>query len=287
MTTKAQKQAEERYVKMLLDGIIEYASIEAGERPDFWVRRSSPPDIAVEVTEYHPEAESAPGERRAAVEARWRIGLEPALDRERRGSPCLQDVQLRLIFNEPKLPKGREHGNLAREIVRLVEGVAGQLTGFGEDVEVCFVAREDLTKVGSRLGNMMFVAMEDWPKVSRQLSSLNVARWPGVAWPPWECPNIGGAWLGPENSELHRVLQGKAALARGYELGGAPLWLLVVCELQGDLQSHIFPRSSDDLARLLAKIEETGFDFQSGPFSNVWLLSAFTGERLRVHPLRV
>jgi hypothetical protein len=45
MTTKAQKANEERYVKMLLDGLTDYSAIEAGERPDFWVRRITAPDL--------------------------------------------------------------------------------------------------------------------------------------------------------------------------------------------------------------------------------------------------
>jgi hypothetical protein len=68
MTTESQKQAEEHYVTMLLDGFIEYTSLGASEKPDFWVRRSTPPDIGLEVTEYHP---SVQGVRRAEVESRW------------------------------------------------------------------------------------------------------------------------------------------------------------------------------------------------------------------------
>jgi hypothetical protein len=89
MTTESQKQAEERYVRMLLDGITEYTSVEAGEKPDFRVRRAGAPDLALEVTEYHPTAEGLEGVRRSAVEARWWKELEPVLERERRAKPSL------------------------------------------------------------------------------------------------------------------------------------------------------------------------------------------------------
>jgi hypothetical protein len=285
MTTKSQKEGEERYVKMLLDGLTEYTSIEASERPDFWVRRSTVPDLALEVTEYHPAAEGLQGIRRSAVEARWWKELGHFLDRERRARPALQEVKVHLGFKDPRLPKRGEHADFARELVRLVEAVAPHANAPTEDIEVEFAPRAAVAAVGSRLGDSMFLAAEDWPESSERLSLLLVSRWPGVMWPPWLCQDVAAAWLSPSVEELRRVLAGKAAKAQGYNLGGAPLWLLVVCEVLGDLQSHIFPGSELDLAQLVAALQATGFDFQKGPFNQVWLLSAFGGGRLPLHLL--
>ena len=83
-----------------------------------------------------------------------------------------------------------------------------------------------------------------------------------------------------------RILEGKAKKARDYDLAGAELWLLVVCETHGDVESHIFPQGEDSVAVLDAQIRETGFDFAMGPFAEVWLLSAFTGNQRRIQPTR-
>jgi hypothetical protein len=66
--------------------------------------------------------------------------------------------------------------------------------------------------------------------------------------------------------------------------GRRPPWLLIVCDLIGDVQSHIFPRDQHGLERLFATLRDTGFDFQGGPFQEVWFVSEFSRQRLRAHP---
>jgi hypothetical protein len=285
MTTEAKKQAEERYARMLLDGLCEYDSIERGpERPDLWVRRSPTPDIALEVTEYHPLADGWPGSPRREVESRWWDGLAPAIEQERRARPALQDVRVRIGFKDARLPRRRVHAPLAAELVRLVEVVVPELAALPADTNVVLLAREDLARVPARAGNILFRAAEDWSLVAEHVSFLRACRWFGLRWPPWGCPESEGAWPSPVVEQLRRDLQRKADAAKGYQLDGARLWLLLVSEVDGDLQSHIFPRTDDDMAGLRAAVEATGFDFQNGPFSEVWLLSAFSGGRLRLHP---
>ena len=123
-----------------------------------------------------------------------------------------------------------------------------------------------------------------WPQASEHVSSLSVSHWPGVAWPPWGCPEAEGAFLGPDDAEFRRILERKAELAREYPLGSTPLWLLIVCEDLGDLQSHIQPKDEFDVAQLVKAIQKTGFNFESGPFGEVWLLSAFSGAKYRIYP---
>jgi hypothetical protein len=291
MTTESKKQKEERYVRTLLEGMIQFTSIEAGERPDFWIRCSTEPDFAVEVTEYHPEAQGIQGVPRKEVESRWRDELHPVLDQERRSKPSLLDVRVHLGFSDKKLPGRRLHKGLAQELVSLVEDVASRLTAPGQDAEVVLLSRSDLERVvktiGPHSGDIVFRAKEDWPQVSEHLSFLTVTRWWGVVWPPWGYPELECAWLGPDTTEFRRILDGKARLASKYDLGGASLWLLIVCEDFGDLQSHVFPRDASDFEQLVVAFQKSGLDFQASPFSQVWLLSAFSGGRLPIYPLLV
>jgi hypothetical protein len=286
MTTKAKKEEEERYARKFLDGHIAYTSIDPGERPDFWVRRGTAPDVALEVTRYHPEAQDVSGVRRREIESRWHDSLEPILDQGRRSVASLQEIRVFLGFQDQRLPRHEEHAALAQELVRLVEHVATLATPHGQTISVVWLDRAELANLPGQLGEMRLVAKEDWPETSKHLSFLKVSRWTGVGWPPWGCPAVDAAFASPTEVELRRVLDGKATKARDYELNGAPLWLLVVCESHGDLQSHIFPRNDEDLAQFAATLDEAGFDFQGGPFDEVWLLSAFTGARLRLYPSR-
>jgi hypothetical protein len=282
MTRAAQKAEEKHYVRAFLEGLTDYTSVEAGERPDFMVRRTAGPDIALEVTEYHQDAEGLVGIPRSAVEARWWKELEPLLEVERRTRPALKDVIVHLQFNGPELPKKGLHRELARELARLVESVA--LHAGAHDIEVVFAPRATIAVVGSWMGGCLFLAEEDWAEASKCLSMLRVSRRPGLTGLPWTCLNVAAAWVGASENEFRRILDGKAAKAQTYTLGGAPLWLLIVCEVHGDVQSHIFPRTDFDLAQLAVSIQATRFDFQHGPFSQVWLFSAFGGGRLRLHP---
>jgi hypothetical protein len=221
MTTKAQKLNEERYVKMFLEGGTEYASIDDDEPPDLWVRRSTAPDVAVEVTEYHPQAEGLQGIPRKEVEERWWIELRPLLNRERQVRPALENVKAHLEFKDRRLPKKSEHVDLASELIRLVEAIAPD-TSPAQAIEVKFVPRANVPFVRPRFGRSKFLVAEDWPEVSKHVSWLQVSRWPSMTWPPWLCQNVAVAWPAPSVQELRRILEGKAKKARGYNLGGAP-----------------------------------------------------------------
>jgi hypothetical protein len=285
MTTEAQKQAETNYVKMFLNGNFEYTRLDTGAKPDFWVRRSSGADIGLEVIEYHPPAQGVQGRvRRAEVESRWWKGIWPILDRERRAMPSLESVHVHLGFTDRRLPRNSEHEALSRELVHAIEAAASQLTQPFSNSEVVFLPQDTIPQVGNAWGDDVLLAAEEWPLAARHMNSLRVSVWPGVPWPPWQCREVAGAWVGPEMEELCRDLEKKAAKARNYDLGGRPLWLLIVCDVFGDVQSHIFPRTDADVAELVTGLEETGFDFQGSPFSEVWLLSAFSGGRVRAYP---
>jgi hypothetical protein len=282
MTTEIQKEKEERCVKAFLAGLTDYTSIECRERPDFVVRRDTASDFALEVTEYHQEVEDL-GIPTSAFEARWWKELEPLLEQERKARPTLEDVVAHLQFHGPELPKKGVQPKLASELVRLVERVASEV--MVQDIEVVFATRDTIATVGTNWGDCLFLANEDWPLASRCLNMLRVSRRTGLKGLPWICQNVAAAWIAPSEDEFRRVLEGKALKAQGYSLGGRPLWLLIVCEVHGDLQSHVFPRNDFDLAQLEETLQATGFDFQHSPFNEVWLFSAFSGTRLRLYPV--
>jgi len=249
MTTEVQKQTETRQVKAFLDGLIEYDSLDPCEPPDFWVRLRTPPDIALEVVEYHPNTDS--GIRRTQVEASWWKNLEPLVIQK---CTAIKDVSAHLTLNEERLPKKKDCEAMASDLVCLVEAVVGNPSFRDADTMVEFGQKATIPPA---CPGVVFLPEEDW-KVASALTSLNVSRHRGVLVPHWHCQNADTAWLGPDVDEFCRILEGKKNKAQKYNLGGAPLWLLVVCATGGDLQSHIFPTSAEERARLADAVKGPG-----------------------------
>jgi hypothetical protein len=133
MTTPAQKQTETAYVKAFLDGLIEYDSLDPCEPPDFWIRLRTPPDIALEVVEYHPNTDS--GIRRTQVEASWWKNLEPLVIQN---CASIMDVSVHLTLNEKRLPKKKDCEGMAADLVRLVETVVSNPNFHNADTTVEF-----------------------------------------------------------------------------------------------------------------------------------------------------
>jgi hypothetical protein len=275
MTTPAQKQAEERHAKAFLDGLVDYVALDPCEPPDFWVRLRTPPDIALEVVEYHPNTDG--DIRRTQVEATWWKQLEPLI-LAKCGS--IKDVSVHLSLNEKRLPKRKECEGIAADLVRLVEAVIASPMFRPDRTLVDFGKKSSLPPASQ---GEVFLPEEDW-KVASALSSLEASRHPGVPVPRWHCQNADTAWLGPDVDEFCRILDGKTKKAAKYNLGGSRLWVLVVCATGGDLQSQIFPLNDGEHKALADAVKQTGFDFAAGPFAEVWLLSAQGEGRVRLHP---
>jgi hypothetical protein len=286
MTTERQKQTERHYVHQFRKAHSDWVEIEEGEKPDFRIRCASGTDIGLEVVEYYAASQDVPGQNRVAVEARWWKSLWPLLDQERQSQSALCGVQVHLRFNEPQGPDKRGHQALAGELVQVIQVAAARAVP-GREVDVEFVPQATVDEANSLMPEHYFLAQEQWPLASRHLASLWVSRWPIDAWPSWICLNVKAACPVPDRTEFKRALEGKAKKAQGYALAGAPLWLLVVCETTGDLESHVFPQGNQDVAVLESKIRENCFDFAGGPFAEVWLLSEFTGIQRRLHPPHV
>jgi hypothetical protein len=283
MTTERQKKTERGYVEQFRKAHPSWTEILEGEKPDFRIRRTSGGDIGLEVVEYHSDSQGVPGQKRVAFEARWWKGILPLLDQERQTQEGLRGIGVQLQFNEGRIPDRRDHQALARELMQIIQLAAARALP-GRPAEVVFGPQATLEEASRVVSEYYFLPEEKWPLASKNVSFLSVSRWPTQAWVPWNCFDVMGAWVGPDTSEFARILEGKAKKAQDYDLAGAELWLLVVCETEGDLESHVFPQGEDSVSVLETKIRETGFDFAKAPFAEVWLLSAFSGSQRRIHP---
>jgi hypothetical protein len=284
MTRASQKEAERRHVERFVAGFLDGVSVEPSERPDFWLRRTGQPGIGLEVTEYHPAAQRAPEVRRKEIESRWRQELWAELDRAGRARPSLHGLQVFLEFKNPRLPRRADQAGLAEELLRLVESLVPVLSERRE-VKVSFVPRQKLANCPLPPGfEWTFLPEEDWPRAAEHIDWLSVTHYGLPFWLPWHCPSVDAAFVGPEPDEFSRIMEGKARKAAGYSPGDSPLWLLVICDTVGDVQSNIYPSFQGDWERLLSAVRATGFDFGASPFQEVWLFSATTGGRARLHP---
>jgi hypothetical protein len=286
MTTAAQKEKERGQVEAFAAAALaNVTSIDPSEKPDFWLRRDGATDVALEITEYHPAAHGleVEGVRRSEIESRWFSEFWPALDAKRRKRPLLRHAQAYVHFKDPRLPKRRDHDPLVSELVGLVEFLASQQSTCPRR-SICAAFAPGTTQLKFPCSKWVILPAESWPRSHSHLSCVEVESFSGIEWPQWLCPALTGAFVGPSVDEFKRIFEGKTAEAKSYQLGGAPLWLLVVCDLVPDVQSHVFPRSEDNLARLTAAIQATGVSLVESPFAEVWLFSQFSQASLRLFP---
>lgn len=289
MTRLSKKEHEKRLATRFLEDWLPDCSLDESESPDFRLRCPEG-DIALEVTEYHAQAaEGVTGKPRLEVEVRWWRYIEPTVNSERKAR-SLRHIQAHLRFADRHLPGKAQGPAIARELVGAIAAAAADHRFTGTEAMVEFAPRAQLESFGDFEDGTVFLPQEDWPEVAQRLESLIVSRHI-LEWPSWDCQNASAAWVGPDVAEFKRILENKTEAAGKYTLGGLPLWLLIVCdaiddggESKGDLASHIFPRNEAEEDQLDDVLGQTGFDFQAGPFAQVWLFSNFTKERRRLYP---
>jgi hypothetical protein len=284
MTRSIQKTKEKQHAELFLHGLVEYKQLDDGEAPDFWVRRDGRVDFGLEITEYHPPAEGCRQARRCEIEARWREEIWPKLDSERRKLQSLEEIAVDFHFRDPRLPQGREHALLVQELIQAVSKFAHDVNPYGNGIEVCFGPSETVKRAGGHLGRWRFLPDDEWPCSARHISSLAIRLWPGLHWPPWNCPLLDAAWPSPVAEEFVKVLCNKASKFTPRSKSDLPIWLLIVCETQNDLQSHSVPSNPQDAKHLVEAIEQCGFAFNKSPFEQVWLLSEFNGRKTQLYP---
>jgi hypothetical protein len=303
MPSNAKKANEcDQVTRFLHSRGVKYRDLEPSEEPDFWLTLIDGRRIAVELTEYRPREPMHGRSTRSDVEARWYRGLWRCIDRLRQQKPSLKHPGARLRFRDPELPRKSTHAQIAEGVVELVETVAAQHAFDEGDFQIGFMPEAVMPKWGAPAcellpgrrcycipgpatlgtsGSQLYLAQEEWPQLSPILASIDVHCTP-FAWPPWNCPDIQGAWIEPSGREFRAVLRAKQEKARKYPLSGAPLWLLIVCDVPGDLSSHIFPENGGDQARLRQAIADSDFIFDASPFGEVWLFSQFCSSTLSI-----
>jgi hypothetical protein len=118
----------------------------------------------------------------------------------------------------------------------------------------------------------------------KELSGAGGELHPGVEWPLWCSPKTQTAWTAACPRQFKEILDTKQRKSEQYEIGDSPLWLLIVCDLFNDTQSHIFPTHELGLESLGQTFRGVGFNFADSCFDEVWLFSEFTGRKVRLYP---
>lgn len=282
MTRKSQKVLEAHYVERFFGSRGETVALVEAEPPDFWIQRTDELRLGLEVTEYHPRAEQQLSATRAEIEGRWRRDLAPLFRQEQEKRPVLHNIVVKLGFSDSRLPRKREQQVLVEELIRLLEVLAIQPISSGRLQKIGFSPAVSLQIARPSCAEWTSFAREAWPVCAQHLKWLSVQSLPGIGLYPICCPDLDGAWCDPDEEEVGHILNGKTSKARKYDLQGAPLWLLIVCDLPADLQSCVFPLDGRDYREWLNVIAQTGFDLANSPFAEVWLLSASTGSSIRL-----
>jgi hypothetical protein len=126
------------------------------------------------------------------------------------------------------------------------------------------------------------LATEDWPLSSSLLTHIGVVSAPGLRGIQWQCLNASWKWVHPKVQEFIEIIRIKSEKAKSYTIGNSPLWLLVVCDSMPDVASHVHPIIGEDVDSFTANLKDGGLDFNATPFEEIYLLSAFSGSRLRL-----
>jgi hypothetical protein len=239
--------------------------------------------IYVEVREYHPPAWGGDGFPRTENDSRWQEKLLPAILTARKANSAMKSIAAEINFKDVRLPSKRHDQSIVADLIKAVEAAIPRILP-GQSLEVSFQARETVAKCPTYVGNMTFLAAEDFPVAAEHFSIVRMESHPHWEWPPWCCPRMLGGWNSPSADEFTDILRDKKGKAQKYDTQGRPLWLLIVAEAANDLESHIFPREENDLDYLREQITATGFDFAAGPFQQVWLFSEFTQGSIRLYP---
>jgi hypothetical protein len=291
MTRLTQRDAERHQVQLFFRRLFRSEDlgleIESPEppAPDVWacggrlaeVAGASVDCIGIEVTEYH-----HPENRRAECSARWER-LAGEIDEARRKNASLKGVSATIDFKDELLPKKNEHLELAKDLVRAAESAIQRIPQDGR-IRVGFIPKTYLSQIPREVGDWTFLPEEDFPAAAKHLNLLHLGSGHYLEWPPWFCPRLLGAWTAPSDEVLTHILESKKQKAARYDTQGRPLWLLIIGEVLNDPESHVFPRSEEDVCYLHEQVVATGFDFSVAPFQQVWVLSEFKGDVVRLYP---
>jgi hypothetical protein len=273
-----QTQEEMDDVRSFLNGrLMGFSNLRRGsDPPDVIVDREGLPQLGIEHTTYHPEADRVGMERRAKE-------FKGVLDGLIVQSPKLKGVSVAVHFRDTAMPGDRRHTSIAIEMVRFIEHAVDQ----GWVIDQCrrfsvVHGCEELTC----LGDFFVLPAEGWSVLAKYVSVVYLFRiqWDGYL--PSQNFYAQSGYCSPYPEAFLKVFSRKEQKVRKaielgkYAKGCSPLYLLVVCNTRDDLTSEIY--GSDGLQDA---VEESGFDFANSVFDEIWLMDSRGGGRSqRLYP---
>jgi hypothetical protein len=277
--TKADR--EQSQVRVFLDGRgILFTGLEPGpDPPDVIVRFGDLQSLAMEVTEYHPQHD------RVGVEARSRQ-FHDLVDRLVQKRPHLKGVNIDLSFRDLRIPRLSLHQPIAADVVRFVEHAARVGWIRRERTEFWFDDHLQHGSMDQIAHDILGISRCDWPFLSKHFSRISLWLFPYDGYFPSQNYQASVAWCSPDAEAFRTLFQRKESDLRSairherFRKRGEPLWLLVVCNVPGDLSSFAFRDNG-----LEETIRMTGFDFKNSVFNEFWLTDEAAGGRSqRLHP---
>jgi hypothetical protein len=109
-------------------------------------------------------------------------------------------------------------------------------------------------------------------------------------WPRWTCPQTDAGYTQITAGRFRRIFDDKDSKVREACQDiqrfppGVHLWLVIVSDMPTDLTSHLFPTNEEDREELFRAMHESGYEFSTSAFAEIWLYSEFSGEKLQLFP---
>ena len=288
MAQESKSDREKRQATAFLQDVVVFDQLESvkPDPPDIRVSYNGSPILNLELTEYHIDDDQV------ATNARWAKVLWPKVDELRKNQAALQGIHGFVVFSDNKLPplRRQETDQFADELVRLAEQVSPTLGAAGE-LKISFLPRTDLERLPFNFPGLCLLPKEDWPLISQHLGAVTFMRVPD-RWPRWACPQTDAGYSQMTSERFGRIFDDKDSKVREARQdvhrfpSGLPLWLVIVSDLLNDLTSHLFPSNEEDREELFKAVRESGYDFSSSAFTEIWLYSEFSGQKLRLFPVQ-
>jgi hypothetical protein len=278
---RAKRERETGQVRAFLEGIgMPFQSLGDGpDPPDIYVFRQGLPRLDIEIREYHPTSD------RVKLQSQSREFLE-ILNGLIEKHPNLNGVSLLLLLQNALMPKRSEYRAIAQELVLCIETILRR--GWISDLEseLLFL---DYILPGAyehEPRGTIDLSAKEWPLVDKHISQIDLS----IRHVPFALQakiyQTHVAWCSPSDDQFRAILKGKkerlekAIQSGSYFRGESPLWLLIPTNTLNDLSSFVF-----NSARLKDAIDKCGFDFNTSPFDEVWLMDETgSGRSQRIHP---
>lgn len=291
MAQESKSDREKRQATAFLRDLVVFDQLEPvkPDPPDIRVSHNGSPILNLELTEYHIDDDQV------ATNARWAKDLWPRVDALRRREAALSGILGFVVFSDNKLPSLRRQDSdqFAGELVRLAGQVSQELLAT-DKLKISFSPRTDPARPPFIKPGWCLLPNEDWPLISQHLVVVTFKRVLDQRvldqWPRWTCLQTDAGWTQMTSGRFRRIFDDKDSKVRKACQHvqrfppGVPLWLVIVCDMLNDMTSHLFPTNKEDREELFRAMRESGYDFSSSAFTEIWLYSDFSGHKLRLFP---